>query len=77
MRGIFKGTQVLDSDQHLSGIINGDVVVRPGCNVSLSGIINGEVIVEAGAEALVSGIVNGRIIEHGGRAQVTGIVSGH
>ena len=75
MRGIYKGTQVLDTDQHLSGIVNGDVIVRSGCKVSISGIVNGDIIVEAGAEALLSGIVNGRVIEQGGRAQVKGIVS--
>jgi cytoskeletal protein CcmA (bactofilin family) len=76
MHGIHEGTQILDADQQLSGIVNGDVVVRPGCRVSISGIVNGDIIAEAGTEVLVSGIVNGRLIEQGGRAQVKGIVSG-
>ena len=75
MRGIVKGDLIVGRDGHYGGIVNGDVVVRPGCQARIGGIVNGDVIVEAGAEADITGVVNGEVVERGGVARITGLVS--
>ncbi len=71
--GITTGTLTVDRDASVSGIVNGDLVVRKGAHVLVHGIVEGTVSIEAGAVAYVSGIVKTNVYVHGA-ACISGIV---
>ncbi len=76
MRGMYQGTTTVDQDGDLRGMVDGDLVISAGRHVRVRGMVNGNVIVGPGAEAIITGMVNGEVIEKGGRARVTGMVTG-
>jgi len=76
MKGMHPGDIVMDQDGRIAGMVAGDVVIRPGCDVRISGMVAGDVVVERGATAWISGMVAGRIVDHGGTIHVSGIVRG-
>ena len=76
MKAMYDGDVIMEHDGRLSGMIAGNVIVRPGCTVRISGMVGGDVYVEAGASARISGMVSGRIINRGGAIRVTGTVGG-
>lgn len=73
MKGMQVGTVIVVEDGAVSGLVDGDVIVRAPARATVSGIVQGDVIVEPGAFAKVTGIVAGRVE---GNAAVTGIVRG-
>jgi cytoskeletal protein CcmA (bactofilin family) len=69
---MYDGDVIINQDGRLSGVVTGDVIVRPGCTVGISGTIAGDVYVEAGAYARISGMVSGRIAKLGSATRVGG-----
>ncbi len=51
MKGMHPGDIVMDQDGRIAGMVAGDVVIRPGCDVRISGMVAGDVYVEEGARA--------------------------
>ena len=76
MTAMDDGDVIMDRDGRLSGMVAGDVIVRPGSTVQISGMVAGDVYVEAGAYARISGMVSGRIVNRGGAIRVSGMVGG-
>lgn len=74
MKGMYAGSLVIDRDTDLSGMVDGDVTIRPGTRARISGIVEGDVLIEDGAEVHIDGMVSGRIL--GSPASVKGMVSG-
>ncbi len=74
MKGMYAGSLVIDRDGDLSGMVDGDVIVRSGVRTTISGIVEGDVVIEDGAEVHVDGMVSGRVI--GSPASMKGMVSG-
>ncbi len=75
LTGIEPGPLTLDSDAEVTGILEGDLIVRPGANVLVHGIVEGDVMVEAGAVLYADGIIDGDL-RVDGAACVEGIVNG-
>lgn len=48
MKGMHPGDIVMDQDGRIAGMVAGDVVIRPGCDVRISGMVAGDVYVEEG-----------------------------
>ena len=76
MKGMHPGDIVMDQDGRIAGMVAGDVVIRPGCDVRISGMVAGDVYVEEGARARISGMVSGRVFNDGGAVRVSGMIGG-
>ena len=71
MNGMHRGTLVVTEDGTVSGMIDGDVIVRAPARAKVSGMVTGDVVVKPGAFAKISGMVTGRVT---GDAVVSGMV---
>ena len=76
MKGMHPGDIVVDYDGRIAGMVAGDVVIRPGCDVRISGMVAGDVYVEEGARARISGMVSGSVFNDGGAVRVSGMIGG-
>ena len=76
MKMMHRGTLVIDRDSDMRGMIAGDLIIRPGCDVTVAGMVSGDVIIEQGARVRITGMVSGSVIEAGGIAVVSGMVAG-
>ncbi|MFD1786059.1 hypothetical protein ACFSC3_00590 [Sphingomonas floccifaciens] len=61
MSGNHIGPLVVDTDIMLSGNLDGDAIVRPGCRFEMSGNMRGDIILEGDAVAAMSGNLSGTI----------------
>ena len=76
MRGMTAGSVEVTSDGTVRGMVGGDVIVASGVDATIRGMIAGDVIVEPGARVRITGMVSGRVVNHGGMAEVEGMVAG-
>jgi len=73
--GIQDGLVLVERDTAVSGIINGDVVVRSGANALVNAIVDGSVIVEQESIVYLNGIIE-KNIDVAGAVCIEGIVKG-
>jgi hypothetical protein len=68
---------IISSILHLSGVIQGDIIIKRGGKLLLSGIAQGDIIVENAGELQLSGVVNGDVeLSEDSICNCTGIVNG-
>lgn len=68
---------VLEDDLILTGVINGDVIVKEGVHFNLNGMVSGNLLVSNNSSVFINGVLNGDVKNNGGNLEIYGRVKGN
>jgi cytoskeletal protein CcmA (bactofilin family) len=72
---IYPGNLIVDQNMVISGIVNGDVLVKSAVQAVVTGVVKGNLLAEGDSVVFLSGAVEGNF-KLDGSAFVTGLVKG-